>query len=170
MAEDPNPATGKLAMDKAGLELFLSNRVLPFKDEIRKIGQDDPDFGPTMATLLGDGDIEPGDEFDSYGTGKPLAIGFMALPDNLGGKGKDLNQGIVKAAASLVKIYKEQTQLFADIEENLRETIDTLLSAQDANLTNVDGKKFLNIFEDTADDLGGNQGGGNGGGGDDSDS
>ncbi|MGI5404621.1 type VII secretion system-associated protein [Streptomyces sp. CA-135486] len=170
MANDPNPSTGKLAMDKAGLEQFLANRVLPFKEEIRKLGVDDPHFGPAMATLLGDGDIDPGAEFDSYGTGKPLAIGFMALPDNLGGKGKDLNQGIVKAAASIVKILKEQTQLFADIEENLQETIDSLLSTQDANLTNVDGKKFLDIFEDTADDLGGNKGGGNGGDGDDSNS
>ncbi|WP_406301724.1 type VII secretion system-associated protein [Streptomyces sp. NBC_00879] len=164
MPEDPNPATGKLAMDKAGLEQFLTNRVLPFKEEVRKIGVDDDTFGPTMSTVLGDGDIDSDAELETYATGKPLAIGFMAQPANLGGKGKALNTGILKTAKSLVTIYKQQTTLFGDIESDLRETIETLSRTQGANLLTLDGKRFLDIFEDTADDLGGTQGGGNSGG------
>lgn len=83
---------------------------------------------------------------------------------NLGGKGKALNTGILKTAKSLVTIYKQQTTLFGDIESDLRETIETLSRTQGANLLTLDGKRFLDIFEDTADDLGGTQGGGNSGG------
>ncbi|MEU8824664.1 type VII secretion system-associated protein [Streptomyces sp. NPDC048636] len=158
--EDPNSHTKKLSMDKAGLQSFLDDRVLPFKDEVRKIGEDDPSTGPSMATLIGDADITD-KGFDSYDTGKPLGIGFMLQAENLGGKGEELNKAVGKTATDLTTLYEEQTKLFKDVEDNLRDTIDTLFKAQNDNLLSIDGQDFLDVFEDVDSDL---SGGGAGGG------
>ncbi|WP_432589464.1 type VII secretion system-associated protein [Streptomyces sp. HD1123-B1] len=166
--EDPNSHTKKLSMDKAGLQSFLDDRVLPFKDEIRKIGLDDVSNGPTMATLIGDADITK-EGFDSYDTGKPLGIGFMLQAANLGGKGEQLNKAVGKTATDLTTLYEEQTKLFKDIEDNLRDTIDTLFKAQSDNLLSIDGQEFLDVFEDVDEDLQGGGKSGGSGGGDDSD-
>ncbi|MFF4522485.1 type VII secretion system-associated protein [Streptomyces bluensis] len=161
--EDPNSKTGKLTLDKAGLQSFLDDRVIPFTDQIRKIQLDDPVLGPAMGTLLGDADLDyDSAEFDSYGSGRPLSIGMMLKTDYLHGKGADLNKAVGKSAEDLVAIFEEQQKLFGDIEENLKDTISTLFSTQGDNLINIEGQEFLDIFEDVDDSMATNSTGGSG--------
>ncbi|MDW6059179.1 type VII secretion system-associated protein [Streptomyces sp. FXJ1.4098] len=167
MAEDPNSKTGKLSMDKAGLEAFRDNRLVPFQDELRKIASDDPTLGPTMGTLLGDTDYTTPEQFDSYGLSKPLRLGLMLKQENLHGKGDALNKAIAKTATDLTTIYEEQTELFKDIADNLKTSLETLFSTQAGSLVDIDGQEFLDIFEDVDSDMSGKKGGG--GDGDDED-
>jgi hypothetical protein len=160
---DPNAKTGKLGLDKAALQAFLDERVVPFLQAVKKIKLDDPVRGPSLASLLGDSDIKSPDQFNSYDTGKPLALGYMAQQGVLGDAGKGLNEAIVKAVTSVNGVYDDQQALFEDIVENLRTTIKKLTDTQDGNLTSLDGRTFLEIFEDTVDDLA--PSGGSGGGG-----
>ncbi|MFE0489230.1 type VII secretion system-associated protein [Streptomyces griseoaurantiacus] len=157
MAEDPNPKTGKLAMDKAGLQAFLETRVLPFQEELRRITVDDPVLGPAMSTLIRKSDITSKQEFDAYGSQRPLAVGQMVKAENLHGKGETLSQSIGKTAEQLLEVYEEQTKLFKDVVDNLHTTIDTLFTAQAKSLTDIDGQDFLDVFEDVQTDLGGAQ-------------
>ncbi|MFF3653271.1 type VII secretion system-associated protein [Streptomyces sp. NPDC002181] len=156
MAKDPEPLTGKLGMDKAGLQGFLDYRVTPMTWEFEKITQDDPTFGPSMASLVGQKDRTPDEEYDLM---KPLAIGFMASGDNLHSVGRDLNDGVAKTANSLVKIFDQDARLFTDVVSNLETTITTLLNTQGASLADVDGQAFLDAFEDVSDNLSSGSGG-----------
>ncbi|WP_331748037.1 type VII secretion system-associated protein [Streptomyces chartreusis] len=162
MAEDPNTKTGKLSMDKAGLQAFLDDRVELFQDELRKIALDDPNLGQTMGTLLGETKYTTTEQFNSYGLSKPLRLGIMLKPEHLHGKGEGLNKAIAKTADDLTAIYEEQTKLFGDVADNLKTTIEKLLSSQNENLTKIDGQEFLDIFEDVNSDLNGGKSGGGG--------
>ncbi|ADI05030.1 hypothetical protein SBI_01909 [Streptomyces bingchenggensis BCW-1] len=162
--KDPNEKTTKLTLDKAGLQSFLDDRVLPFKDEIRKITEDDPTFGPSMGSLVGKEDISI-EDFDSYQAGKPLSLGWMLQEGEVDGQVAKLNKSLATMAENVIEIYKEQAKLFGDIEDNLETTISTLFSTQGGNLTTIGGQEFLDIFEDVDDDLAG----GKSGGGDDDD-
>ncbi|MEU3599340.1 type VII secretion system-associated protein [Streptomyces sp. NPDC006798] len=162
--EDPNPKTGRLSMDKAGLQAFQRDRVEPFQEELRKITVDDPTFGPSMGKLIGNTDFSGKRDFDSYGSSRPLAIGLMLKQEHLHGKGLALNQAIGKAADRLTEIYEEQAGLFKDLSTNLETSIETLFGAQSGNLTGIDGQDFLDVFEDVEARLTGDQSGGGGGG------
>lgn len=163
--EDPNSKTSKLTLDKAGLQAFLDDRVVPFTEQIRKIQLDDPTLGPSMGTLLGESDLDyDSAEFDSYGSGRPLSIGMMLKEDYLHGKGADLNKAVGKSAEDLVAIFEEQQKLFGDIEENLKDTISTLLSTQGDNLTSIEGQELLDIFEDVDGSMAAGGTGGDGSG------
>ncbi|MEW1724894.1 type VII secretion system-associated protein [Streptomyces sp. NPDC093109] len=164
--KDPNSETKKLSLDKAGLKSFRDNRLLPFKDELRKIKMDDPTLGPTMGSLIGEEDVKI-EDFDSYQAGKPLALGFMLKDDEIDGQVAKLNKSLARMAEDLTTIFDEQTKLFDDIEDNLNETLESLFDTQGTNLTKIDGQEYLDIFEDVDDGMGG--GGGGGGGGDDDD-
>ncbi|MEW2165692.1 type VII secretion system-associated protein [Streptomyces sp. NPDC007084] len=153
MGKDPNSSTGKLVMDADGLRAFIDNRVIPFKDSLSKIQLDDPALGYTLATLLGDSDITTTEQYDAYETGKPLAIGFMNQEGVLGDKGKELSEGLVKAIQSIIEVYEEQYALFDDIVDNMESTLTKLKDTQGGNLVQLDGQEFLDIFEDTIDDL-----------------
>ncbi|QDY80308.1 type VII secretion system-associated protein [Streptomyces qinzhouensis] len=160
--EDPNAKTGKLSMDKAGLQAFQRDRVEPFQEELRKIALDDPTFGPSMGKLIGDADFSGKRDFDTYGASRPLMIGPMLKENHLHGKGLALNQAIGKSAEQLTKIYEEQTGLFKDFADNLETTVDTLFGTQAGNLTGIDGQDFLDVFEDVESALNGGQSGGGG--------
>ncbi|MFC4467661.1 type VII secretion system-associated protein [Streptomyces xiangluensis] len=161
MAEDPQAKTGKLSMDKAGLQAFLDDRVELFKDELRKIALDDDSLGvQAVGSLIGETKYTSSKQFDSYGLSKPLRLGMMLKGERLNGKGEELNTAIAKTAEDLTTLYEEQTALFADIADNLKTTMEKLLAAQNDNLTKVDGQDFLDIFEDVVSGLSGGQGGG----------
>ncbi|MEU5281055.1 type VII secretion system-associated protein [Streptomyces asoensis] len=157
MAEDPNAKTGKLAMDKAGLQSFLESRVLPFQEEVRRIALDDPTRGPAMGTLIRQTDITSKREFEAYGSQRPLAIGQMVKAEHLHGKGEKVNQAIGKTAEELLEIYEQQSKLFKDVVENLHATLDTLFTAQNKSLVDIDGQDFLDVFEDVQSGLSGGQ-------------
>ncbi|MFE0425046.1 type VII secretion system-associated protein [Streptomyces sp. NPDC058953] len=165
MAKDPDPDTGKLSMDKAGLQAFLRDRVEPFQEDLRKIALDDPTFGPSMGKLIGDTDYSGKHDFATYGSSRPLMIGLMLKEEHLHGKGLALNQAIGKSADRLTEIYEEQTGLFKDLATNLESSIETLFGTQANNLTGIDGQDFLDVFEDVESRLNGDQSGGSGGGG-----
>ncbi|NJQ02993.1 type VII secretion system-associated protein [Streptomyces zingiberis] len=167
MAEDPNTDTGKISMDKAGLQSFRDDRVEPFKDELRKIAEDDPVLGVTMATLIRETDITSDGEIESYGLNRPLSLGMMLKEEFLHSKGQKLNQAIATSAQDLMEIYEEQSKLFKHIIENLDTSIETLFSTQNSNLIDIDGQDFLDVFEDVDSDMSGGRGGGGGGGDDD---
>ncbi|MCX4966943.1 type VII secretion system-associated protein [Streptomyces sp. NBC_00654] len=160
MAEDPNAKTGKLSMDKGGLQAFQRDRVEPFQEQLRKIALDDPTFGPSMGKLIGAADLSGKRDFDTYGASRPLMLGPMLKEEHLHGKGLALNQAIGKSAERLTKIYEEQTGLFKDIVDNLESSIETLFSTQSGNLTGIDGQDFLDVFEDVESRLTGGQSGG----------
>ncbi|MEU5977616.1 type VII secretion system-associated protein [Streptomyces sp. NPDC047315] len=161
--KDPNKDTGKLSMDKAGLQAFQRDRVEPFEEELRKIALDDPTFGPSMGKLIGDADYSGERDFATYGASRPLMLGPMLKEEFLHGKGLALNQAIGKSAERLTKIYGEQGGLFKDLRENLESSIETLFSAQSGNLVGIDGQDFLDVFEDVESRLNGGQSGGGGG-------
>ncbi|MEW2396090.1 type VII secretion system-associated protein [Streptomyces sp. NPDC046862] len=158
---DPNSDTTKLALDKAGLESFRDDRVRPFREEIGKMLVDDPNFGPAVGTLIGKEDIKF-EDFDSYLAGKPLALGWMMRNDEVDGQVGKLNTGLAKMFDELQTIFGEQITLFEDIESNLDATLKSLFATQNTNLTSIDGQKFLDIFEDVDEDMGGGQGAGEG--------
>ncbi|MGW2562316.1 type VII secretion system-associated protein [Streptomyces sp. NPDC001514] len=158
---DPNTGSGPLVMDKAGLQAFLDNRVIPFLESVKNINLDDPVSGPTLATLLGGEDV-PAAGFDSYETGKPLAMGYMSMEDNLGGAGSELQAAVVTCVSDVNGIYKDHRALFEDIVENLRTTIAKLADVQGGNLESMEGQELLDIFEDTVDDLAPSSGGDSG--------
>ncbi|MEW1550898.1 type VII secretion system-associated protein [Streptomyces tsukubensis] len=160
MAEDPNAKTGKLSMDKAGLQAFQRDRVEPFQEELRKIALDDPVSGPSMAKLIGDADLSGERDFATYGASRPLMLGPMLKENHLHGKGLALNQAIGKSAERLTEIYEEQSGLFKDIVDNLEASVETLFSAQSGNLTGIDGQDFLDVFDDVEARLNGGQSGG----------
>ncbi|MFE5027884.1 type VII secretion system-associated protein [Streptomyces sp. NPDC056656] len=153
MATDPNGKTGKLVMDPAGLRAFLDDRVIPFRDSLSKIQMDDPAAGYTMGTLMGDTDITTAEQFKAYDTGKPLALGFMNQEGFLGGKGKELSEGMAKTIKSIIEVYGDQYTLFGDIVDNMETTLTKLKETQGGNLEQLDGQELLDIFEDTVDDL-----------------
>ncbi|KAF2775045.1 type VII secretion system-associated protein [Streptomyces sp. OM5714] len=158
--KDPNPKTGKLVMDKAGLESFLKDRVEHFRSELDKITKDDPEFGPSMARLIGEADRDASKDSQSYDLVRPLAIGLMADKGIMDGVGAELNDSVGKTAKQLADLYEQQIKLFDDIKENLETTIAKLLAKQNQNLQAIDGQEFLDLLEDVERDLGGTKGGG----------
>jgi hypothetical protein len=167
MADDPNKDTGRLSMDKAGLQAFLRDRVEPFREELRKIALDDPTSGPSMGKLIGDTDRSGRHDLDTYGASRPLMLGLMVKENYLNKKGLVLNTAIGNAAKRLTEIYEEQQGLFKDVTDNLEAGIETLFATQSGNLTGIDGQDFLDVFEDVEERLSGGQSGGGGGGKDD---
>ncbi|MGW6460624.1 type VII secretion system-associated protein [Streptomyces sp. NPDC055078] len=162
--EDPNSKTGRISLDKAGLEAFLTDRVEAFQTELTNIMKDDAKFGVSMDTLTPKGAVS-GKDFDSYGTQKPLALGKMLDSSHLAGLGADLNAAVARTAKDLTEIQQDQNRLFRDLEENLRTSIRTLFKAQTGNLMNIDGQDFLDSLEDLGSGLSGSQKSGTGGGG-----
>lgn len=157
--EDPNAKTGKLSLDKAGLEAFRDDRLQPFIDKLKDIAVGKEDLGPSMPDLVGEKDYSTQADLDAYNLQKPLQLGFMLSKDYLHGLGEQLNTEILKTATDLTGIFEEQTKLFDDIMENLQSSLEQLFSAQAGNLQKIDGQDFLDIFEDVVTDMGGQKGG-----------
>ncbi|MGW4034159.1 type VII secretion system-associated protein [Streptomyces sp. NPDC004838] len=160
--QDPKSETGKLSLDKAGLESFLRERVEPFRTDLKSISEDN-EFGLAMAYLSGKLDLS---SVQNYGEAHPLRLGMMVNGKYLNNQGVEFNTAVKRTATGLNGIYEDQTKLFQDLEENLRTTIDTLFSTQAGNLVDIDGQDFLDVFEDVESGLSGSQISGGGGGGD----
>jgi hypothetical protein len=155
MAETP-----KLALDKAGLQSFIDNQILPFRDSLTKIKTVDNEQGQTMRSLVGKGKVDDAHK-DLYGLQKPLSIGLMTKAQNGDDpvKGAALANAIADAANSVDKVYEQQVKLFNDLHDNLQKTITKLMDGQHDSLVKIDGKTFLDGLGTVPSDF---QGTGNG--------
>ncbi|WP_262061190.1 type VII secretion system-associated protein [Streptomyces sp. STR69] len=137
-------------MDSAWLQNFLTNNIEPFSKAIDTIENvDDP--SPSLGTVIG-GKVTD----TSRPQNKPLAIGKMAVDDSV--QGLSLNKAVASAAQSIITIYEDQADLFSNIHDDIKTTIDTLLTTQNTNLTQIEGKDFLDVFSNVDGDLSGSSG------------
>ncbi|WP_069169328.1 type VII secretion system-associated protein [Streptomyces griseus] len=159
---DNSPAVN---LNKAWLQNFLDNDVVPFLAAVKKIREDgDSPEGvlvPAIPNLQGgeDGANKAPGFFD--GQKVPLAIGTMA-----GDKDGRTNGGyLIKCLNEMVdqidELLKLQVELFEEIEDNLEDTIEEMFKTQDDNLEKIDGKKLVDFFEGVDEVLSESSGGSN---------
>ncbi|MFD9053312.1 type VII secretion system-associated protein [Streptomyces zaomyceticus] len=135
-------------LDRAWLERFLEEQVIPFRRRLEALLEDDPRTGtPSMWRLTG-GIVAP-DEMD---TKKPLAIGLLA-DDKSNVGGDKLNESLKLSAESIHQTVSSQVDLFRAIEDNLRVTIREMVKSQKESLEKIEGRAFLRQFEDVSDIL-----------------
>ncbi|MEU9994529.1 type VII secretion system-associated protein [Streptomyces sp. NPDC050848] len=162
MAGDPNTDTTRIVMDKGGLQLFLDNRLAPFTQSLRNMLIDDPSGERALGTLAS-GDVPT----ELKDLGRPLTLGFMGTTGEMGDTGLKLNKALVKCIESITEIFDDHIILFDDMEDNMRITIKKLGEVQDGSLVRLDGEEFMDMWEDTVDDLASSERGGGGRGDDD---
>lgn len=149
MAQNP-----PVNLDKAWLENFLNHDIAEFIAEIKKIMGDGagPDGAvvPALDALLPTG--AHGD-WALPGAELPLTIGGMAKDSVT--NGQHIKDAVVELIGAVTTILEDQKLLFDDIDDNLRTSIETLFKTQGDNLAKIDGDKFLDIFSDVDESLGG---------------
>ncbi|MGX1756821.1 type VII secretion system-associated protein [Streptomyces lydicus] len=164
---------GKIVLNKEWMKKFIDTTLEEFQTAIDKISKDGPSerfasdmHGVDVQSVLSFG--EPRDNIHSENH-TPLALGALAGPEGLAG---GLVKAVMGAAKELGTVITDQKKLFDDIEDNLRETMKTLLTTEGESLDKIDGDKFMTAFEDVVDDIadslaggGGDGGSGDGGGG-----
>lgn len=163
-------------LNKAWLQSFLDDDVVPFLAAVKKMRQDgkapDGTLVPGMPNLQsGDDGADKAPGFHD-GQKVPLAIGVMAGDKDGRTNGGYLIKSLDKMVDQIDTILKLQVDLFEEIEDNLQDTIDEMFKTQDDNLEKIDGKKFVNFFDgvdDVLSEAGGGSGGGGGGDDDDDD-
>ena len=151
-------------LNKEWLEAFIRDEIGPFKGEIKKMGSEGA--APLDASLIVPplADLkEGGGSAEGFLTGQkiPLAIGLMA-GDTASTNGGFIAKALTALVEQLTGILKQQGELFDEIEENLQSSIEELFGAQSGNLEKIDGKKFVDFFEDVDDILSQGSGTGNG--------
>ncbi|MEU6227592.1 type VII secretion system-associated protein [Streptomyces sp. NPDC047042] len=143
--------TPTVNLNKAWLQNFLDNDVIPFRDEIRKLGLDgvSPVDGvdvPAVVDLVAAGGKTAVGFRD--GQVKPLAIGSMAADGKGRTNGGNIAGKLNELIEQLTSILAFQGELFDEIEDDLKETLEKMFKTQDESLDKIDGKKFVNFFED----------------------
>ncbi|MCX5400452.1 type VII secretion system-associated protein [Streptomyces sp. NBC_00102] len=135
----------KLALDKAGIQRFITEDVKPFLKAILDLRKADGST-PSMGQLLG---LEQYDDKSLFGLRMPLAIGVMA-DDKAGGivNGNRINSEVSAVAESILKIMDEQEELFNEFIQGLEATLKDLFDSQNVNLEKIDGEKFLDNLTD----------------------
>lgn len=162
---------GKLVLNKEWMKKFIDEDITDFQSAIDKISKDGPShwFGSRMDGKDVQSVLTFGNERDDIESenSKPLALGVLATKDGIAG---DLIKAVMARAKDLSAIITDQKKLFDDIEDNLRETMSTLMTTEGDSLEKIAGDKFMTSFEDVVDDVADSMaGGGGGGGGDDDD-
>ncbi|WP_327694984.1 type VII secretion system-associated protein [Streptomyces sp. NBC_00459] len=158
--------TPTVNLDKAWLQSFLTKDVGPFREELRRMGLPDKSpidsdvIVPALADLVADGGNTAAGFLD--GQVKPIAIGTMAKESGGRTNGGNVSTKLAELIEQVTGILAFQGELFAEIEDDLEETIKKMFSAQDQNMEKIDGKKFVNFFEDVDDILSEGPGSGSG--------
>jgi hypothetical protein len=148
--------TPTVNLNKAWLQAFLTDDVRPFITEIRKMGVagtapiDGVDV-PALVDLVAAGGKTAAGFRD--GQVKPLAIGTMATETAGRTNGGNVIAKLNELIEQVTAILKQQGELFDEIEDDLEETIEKMFKTQDENMDKIDGKKFVNFFEDVDDIL-----------------
>jgi hypothetical protein len=151
-------ADKKLAMDKVGLQDFVDNQIVPFKDSLVTVSTKDAPSGVTMKSLTGDGN-QPPDEKEIFKKQPPISLGYIDDSDSTGGK--NLIGKINDVAKSISGVYTDQIKLFNDLHTNLDNTIKKLMDGQHDSLVKIDGKIFFDSLGTVPSDF---QGSGSGSG------
>ncbi|GGW30771.1 type VII secretion system-associated protein [Streptomyces xantholiticus] len=141
------PPPDLTALDANALQDFLDMKVAPFIGELEKIRKDS-DSGDALHTMLGDVHTtsEANIQQDTF-----LGIGGMATDSETGGGG--LIKSVKEQATSIDGIFEFQQRLFDDLDNNLQETINTLLRDQGTSLAAIEGQEFLDIFGEVEDTM-----------------
>ncbi|MBM9624503.1 type VII secretion system-associated protein [Streptomyces zhihengii] len=134
-------------LDSQALRTFRENDVAGFISNLDKIQKDDP-AGVQAVKSIAEGRTTP-DTLWYAGTSShpPVAIGLMGAEDTV--HGQTLLKSIMTAASSVAGILDTQQKLFANIDRNLGETVDTLLKNQGDTLESIGAEKMLDAFADT---------------------
>ncbi|PWI13053.1 hypothetical protein DI272_02060 [Streptomyces sp. Act143] len=138
-------------LNKAWLQGFLDNDVIPFADELRKMGL--PGTAPGDSTLEVPAlvDLEEGGGTRAgFLTGQdknPIAIGLMA-GDNSWTNGQYVVKALNTFIGEITGILKQQGELFEEIQDSLEDTIEKLFKTRDENLDKIKGEDFIDFFED----------------------
>ncbi|GHJ36957.1 type VII secretion system-associated protein [Streptomyces sp. TS71-3] len=135
-------------LDSHALTQFKQNDLADFLTDLDAIRNDDPAGVKSLKSILG-GLLITGSTFGEVSS--PLVIGLMAGDDSVGGQ--SLNTKTKDAAQGVDDILVSQKKLFKDIDDDLQETMDTLLKNQSGGLAAIDGEKLLDIFSDVDSDL-----------------
>ncbi|MEV5384468.1 type VII secretion system-associated protein [Streptomyces sp. NPDC052721] len=136
-------------LDVQTLRTFLQNDVAEFVRELEKIRTDD--WAPALRSLL-----ENRASADTLQENPFLAIGLMGQDDTLGGQA--LLTAVKDQAKAADGILDFQQRLFRDIDTELRETIDTLLTTQGASLEAIEAADFLDVLDGVDHTLSGGDG------------
>ncbi|MER7786528.1 type VII secretion system-associated protein [Streptomyces sp. NPDC097640] len=147
----------QIQLNKKWMENFINVDVHDFQAELKKILKDKGDI-PALLSLKSENPHGWKGANVPSGTKLPLTIGSMTEEETLT-NGSHLHKSLVKLIDQIVEMIEDQQTLFDDIEDNLRDTVNTLLKTQDDNLAKIDGEKFLDHIEDVDDDLSGSGGG-----------
>src|SRR6476661_3209382 len=115
-------------LDSQALKTFRENDLAGFISDLDKVQKDDP-AGVQAVKSIAEGRTTP-DTLWYAGTSAhpPVAIGLMGAEDSV--HGQTLLKSIMTATTSVAGILDTQQKLFANIDRNLGETIETLLKNQ----------------------------------------
>ncbi|MFC9946338.1 type VII secretion system-associated protein [Streptomyces pratensis] len=153
MAENSPPVN----INKAWLQSFLDNDVVPFLAAVKKIRENgnSPDgvLVPGMPTLQGGEDGAQTAPGFLDGQKVPLAIGAMAGDKEGRTNGGYLIKSLNGMVDQLDEILKLQVELFEEIEDDLEDTIEKMFKTQEDNLGKIDGKELIDFFEGVDDVL-----------------
>ncbi|MEU7023519.1 type VII secretion system-associated protein [Streptomyces sp. NPDC046203] len=138
--------------DGKSLQTFIDTELHDFVTATQNIRQDDPAGAGRALKSLVENQTTP----ETLQQNQFLAIGPMTADDLT--HGKSLVEGVTKSATSIDKILADQERLFRDIDRDFRQTLKVIGNTQSDSLTEIDGQKMLDIFEDVDGDLSGADG------------
>ncbi|WP_369033308.1 MULTISPECIES: type VII secretion system-associated protein [Streptomyces] len=143
--------TPTVNLNKAWLQAFLTDDIGPFRVAISALngeGESPIDSVPVPAVfdLVAEGGGTAVGFLD--GQVKPLAIGTMATETGGRTNGGNVATKLAELVEQVTAILKHQGELFEEIEDDLEATIKDMFKTQDENMDKIDGKKFVNFFED----------------------
>ncbi|MEU8543816.1 type VII secretion system-associated protein [Streptomyces sp. NPDC048717] len=138
--------------DGKSLQTFIDTELHDFVTATQNIRQDDTAGAGRALKSLVENQTTP----QTLQQNQFLAIGPMTADDLT--HGKSLVEGVTKSATSIDKILADQERLFRDIERDFRQTLKVIGNTQSDSLTEIDGQKALDIFEDVDGDLSGADG------------
>ncbi|MEW2223368.1 type VII secretion system-associated protein [Streptomyces sp. NPDC006990] len=164
----------KLVLNKEWMKKFIDDEIDEFKTALDKISKEGDYKGNHYNDETNAYDVEhvmsvtelsdPTKQVDSDNHA-PLALGDLVGKEGAASEFADKVRGV---ADELGVVITDQKRLFDDIEDALREAMESLLKTEGDSLEKIDGDKFItSVFEDVSDDISDSLGGGSGGYGED---
>ncbi|MEU0949408.1 type VII secretion system-associated protein [Streptomyces canus] len=126
------------ALDPTALTSFADNDVHGFHTDLVTLRTSTPD----VKSL-----------YDIGNSTQPLVIGQMAGDSDSGGK--NVVSNVIKSAGAIDAVLNKHVTAFADLQRNLEDVVSTMTKAQQDNLSEVDGQKFLTAIAAYGGDIGG---------------